>query len=252
MEARLRQAFESWPKGPAANRPEVKFTDPKVGYFLVKKSDVNQSSISMLSLGIERNNPDYYAVSVMNEIFSGGFSSRLFNNIRGAQGLAYNVGGGVGASFSHPGLTNIEMQTKSASTVEGIAALYKEIDDMHANAASPAELKRGKDQILNSFIFRFDTPEKVLQEKMLYEFYHYPLDFLERYRAEVEKVTADDVTRVARKYLQKQNLVVLVVGNADEFGEPLSKFGQVQDVDITIPPPPAGLMGGEEPGETNR
>ncbi len=243
MEARLRQAFESWPKGPAAKPPEIKFSEPKPGYYLVKKSDVNQSSISMVSLGIKRDNPDYFAVSVMNEIFGGGFSSRLFNDIRAAQGLAYDVGGGVGTSFGHPGLTNIGMQTKSATTVEGIEALYKEIDKMRDNASTPAELKRAKDQILNSFIFRFDTPEKVLREKMLYEFYHYPLDFLEQYRTEVEKVTADDVSRVAKKYLHKENLAVLVVGNAEEFGKPLSTLGQVQDVDITIPPPPASLMG---------
>jgi zinc protease len=249
MEAKLRQAFESWKKGEAATPPVIKFSDPKPGYYLVKKPDVNQSSISMIGLGIKRDDPDYYAVSVMNEIFGGGFSSRLFNNIRATQGLAYNVGGGVGTSYSHPGLTNVEMQTKSASTVEGVTALYKEIDDMHATPATAAEMKRAKDQILNSFIFRFDTPEKVLREKMLYEFYHYPLDFLERYRAEVDKVTAADVTRVANKYLQKDKLAVLVVGNADEFGEPLTKLGQVQDVDITIPPPPPGIMGGEGPGE---
>ncbi len=250
MEAKLRQAFESWPRGPAAKAPEIKVTDPKPGYYLVKKSDVNQSSINMVSLGIKRDNPDYFAVSVMNEIFGGGFSSRLFNNVRAAQGLAYNVGGGVGASFGHPGLTDIEMETKSATTVEGIDALYKEIDDMRSNASTPVELKRAKDQILNSFIFRFDTPEKVLREKMLYEFYRYPLDFLEQYRAQVEKVTADDVSRVAKKYLHKETLAVLVVGNAEEFGKPLSTLGPVQDVDITIPPPPASLMGeAAGPGE---
>jgi zinc protease len=250
MEAKLGQAFESWPKGPEATPPDIKFTEPKTGYYLVKKSDVNQSSINMISVGIKRDNPDYYAVSVMNEIFGGGFSSRLFNNIRATQGLAYNVGGGIGSAFSHPGLTNIEMQTKSASTVEGVTALYKEIDDMHANPATAAELKRSKDQILNSFIFRFDTPEKVLREKMLYEFHHYPLDYLERYRSQVEKVTADDVTRVANKYLHKEKLAVLVVGNDSEFDKPLSSLGPVQNVDISIPPPPPGMMGGQEgPGE---
>ncbi len=250
METKLRQAFESWAKGPAAKAPDIKFTDPKPGYYLVKKSDVNQSSINMLSLGIKRDNPDYFALSVMNEIFGGGFSSRLFNNVRAAQGLAYNVGGGVGASFGHPGLTEIDMETKSASTVEGIDALYKEIDDMRSNASTPAELKRAKDQILNSFIFRFDTPEKVLREKMLYEFYHYPLDFLEQYRTQVEKVTAEDVSRVAKKYLHKESLAVLVVGNTEEFDKPLSTLGKVQDIDITIPPPPASLMGeAAGPGE---
>ena len=242
MQARLEQAFGSWQKGPDAKQPDVKFTEPKPGLYFVSKSDVNQSTIAMLDLGIERSNPDYFAVSVMNEIFGGGFSSRLFNNIRSKLGLAYAVGGGVGFGWDRPGLTNIEMQTKSATTVDGLQALNNEIDDLQKNAATPEELKRAKDQILNSFIFQFDTPEKVLHEKMSYEFYHYPLDFLERYRAEVEKVTADDVTRVARKYVHKDRMAVLVLGNGTEFGKPLSTLGPVQNVDIAIPPPPASLM----------
>ena len=134
------------------------------------------------------------------------------------------------------------MQTKSASTVEGIQGIDEEIDGLLKNGATAQELKRAKDDILNSFIFQFDTPEKVLREKMAYEFYHYPLDFLERYRSEVEKVTADDVSRVARKYVHKDRMAVLVVGNDTEFGKPLSTLGPVQEVDITIPPPPASLM----------
>jgi zinc protease len=242
MEARLRQAFESWPKGPEAKRPEINFSEPKPGIYFVRKTDVNQSSINQLDLGIERSNPDYFAVTVMNEIFGGGFSSRLFNNVRSKQGLAYNVGGGVGYGWDHPGMTNVEMQTKSESTVAGIQALNNEIDELHKNAATPEELQRAKNDILNSFIFNYDTPEKVLREKMAYEFYHYPLDFLERYRGEVEKVTADDVTRVARKYVHKERMAVLVVGNDAQFDKPLSTLGPVQNVDITIPPPPASLM----------
>jgi len=242
MEAKLRQTFDSWPKGPQAKDPDIKFAPPKPGYYFVQKPDVNQSTISMLDLGILRNNPDYFAVSVMNEIFGGGFSSRLFNNVRAAKGLAYNIGGGVGTSFSHPGMTNIEMQTKSDTTVVGIQALYEEIDKMQQKAPDADELKRAKDQILNSFIFRFDSPGKVLREKMAYEFYHYPLDFLERYRSEIDKVTAEQVTQVARKYIQKDKLAVLVVGNDAEFDKSLSSLGPVTKVDISIPPPPKELM----------
>jgi len=242
MEAKLRQTFESWAKGPEAKTPDIKFTSAKPGYYFVQKTDINQSTIAMVDLGIRRDNPDYFAVSVMNEIFGGGFSSRLFNNVRAAKGLAYSVGGGVGTSFSHPGMTDISMQTKSSTTVAGIQALYEEIDNLHGKEPDATELQRAKDQILNSFIFRFDTPEKVLAEKMAYEFYHYPLDFLERYRSEIEKVTAQQVTQVARKYLQKDNLAVLVVGNDREFDKPLSSLGSVTKVDITIPPPPKELM----------
>ncbi len=249
MEARLRAAFESWAKGTQAHTPDVKFTAPKPGYYFVQKTDVNQSSINMLDLGIERNNPDYYAVTVMNEIFGGGFSSRLFNNLRSARGLAYAVGGGVGSGWNHPGLTNIDMQTKSSTTVEGIQGLDGEIDGLLSNPATGEELKRAKDSILNSFIFQFDTPDKVLHEKMAYEFYHYPLDFLEKYRTEVEKVTAEDVARVAHKYLHKNQLAVLVVGNDTEFDKPLSSLGPVTNVDIAIPSPPANLMGEQGPGQ---
>jgi len=249
MEAKLRQAFESWPKGPEAKQPDIKFSGPKPGYYQVRKTDVNQSTIAMLDLGIERSNPDYYAVTVMNEIFGGGFSSRLFNNLRTARGLAYAVGGGVGYGWNHPGLTNLEMQTKSSTTVEGIVGIDGQIDELLKAPPSAEELKRAKDDILNSFIFQFDTPEKVLHEKMAYEFYRYPLDFLERYRSQVEKVTADDVARVARKYVHKDRLAVLVVGNDAEFDKPLSSLGPVTNLDITIPPPPASLMGEQGPGE---
>ena len=254
MEATLRNAFESWPKGPQAKDPDVKLAGAKPGYYFVQKLDVNQSSIAMVDVGILRNNPDYFAVSVMNEIFGGGFSSRLFNNVRAAKGLAYGVGGGVGTSFSHPGMTRIQMQTKSGTTVAGIDALYEEIDKLHAKAPEAEEMTRAKDQILNSFIFRFDTPGKVLREKMTYEFYHYPLDFLERYRGEIDKVTAEQVQQVAKKYLQKDKLAVLVVGNDAEFDKPLSSLGAVSKVDISIPPPPKALMeqmGPQGPGEQN-
>src|SRR5579863_7791298 len=79
MEAKLRAAFESWPKGADAPHNEIHFHPAAPGYYLIPKGDVNQSSIHMLTLGTTRNNPDYYAISVFNEAFSGGFSSRLFN-----------------------------------------------------------------------------------------------------------------------------------------------------------------------------
>jgi zinc protease len=242
MEATLRKAFDSWPKGPQATAPELKFNPAKPGFYVVPKSDVNQSSIAMVDLGILRNSPDYYAVSVMNEIFSGGFSSRLFNNVRAAKGLAYSVGGGIGTGFIYPGMTRLQMRTKSESTVKGIEALYEEVDSIHSAPPSADEMRRAKEQILNSFIFRFDAPGKVLREKMTYEFYHYPLDFLERYRAEIDKVTPEQVQQVSKKYLLKDKLAVLVVGNDGEFDKPLSSLGPVTKVDIAIPPPPKELM----------
>jgi len=242
MEARLREAFAAWPKGPAAIDPDIKPEPAKPGYYQVDKTDVNQSNIQMVALGITRKNPDYFATSVFNEAFGGGFSSRLFGDIRTTKGLAYAVGGGVGAGWDHPGMLRLMVSTKSKTTVESIQALDEEIADLAKRPISDDEIKRAKDAILNSFVFRFDSPGKVLQEKMAYEFHGYPLDFLEKFQKEIEKVTKEDVARVAAKYLHREQMAVLVVGNVGEFDKPLSALGTVNKLDITIPPPPPGLV----------
>ena len=229
MEAKLRQAFGGWAKGPADKAPDIEFHPAKPGYYLVPKSDVNQSNIRMVELGIRRDNPDYFATQVFNEAFSGGFSARLVQSIRTAKGLAYTVGGGIGSGFDHLGVVRLSMGTKSGSTVEAIQALYEELDKLKTNPISDEEIKRAKDSILNSFVFNFDSPDKVLRERMAYEFYGYPADFLERFRSAVEKVQAADVARVAAKYIHKDQLAVLVVGNTSEFDKPLSIPGRSQE-----------------------
>jgi len=246
MEAKLRKVFGDWPKGTPTKEEKIDFDPATPGYYLIPKEDVNQSSIQMTELGIRRDNPDFYATQVFNEAFGGGFSSRLFKSIRTAQGLAYGVGGGIGSAFDHPGIVRISMGTKSATTIESIQALYKEIDNLKQNPISDEEIKRAKDSILNSFVFNFDEPEKVLRERMAYEFYGYPADYLERYRAGIEKVGKEDVAAAAAKYLHKDKLAVLVVGNTTEFDEPLSSLGPVTNVNIAIPPPP---QGSEKPGQ---
>ena len=248
MEARLRQAFAAWPKGPAGKDAEVNFTPAKPGNYLVEKTDVNQSNIYLVGLGTTRKNPDYFAISVFNEAFGGGFSSRLFSDIRTAKGLAYSVGGGIGTGWDHPGMLRMVMSTKSQSTIESIQALDEELSDLSPKRPiGDEEIKRAKDSILNSFIFRLDSPEKVLQEKMAYEFYGYPLDFLEQYQTGIEKVTKEDVARVAAKYIHRDQMSVLVVGNTAEFDKPLSTLGPVTKVDITIPAPPPGIAGDQGP-----
>ncbi len=239
METTLRKAFNDWPRGEKVEEPTIAITPEKPGIYLVDKNDVNQSEIRMIGPGIERKNPDYFALQVMNEIFGGGFSSRLFINLRTKAGLAYAVGGGVGSNWDHPGLTILEIGTKTETTTEAIKGLWEQVDLLKKDPPTEAEMKRAKDQILNSFIFNFDTPAKVLHEQETYEFFGYPSDFLERYRTGVEKVTSADVLRVANKYIHKEDLKVLVVGNASEFEKQLAALGPVTPVDITIPAPPA-------------
>jgi zinc protease len=242
MESTLRNAFDGLARGPAAKAPAVQFHEPKPGVYFIEKDDVNQSNVRMVALGIEKNNPDLEAIDVMDQIFwSGGFSSRLLNVIRTQKGLAYSVGGGFSSGWDHPGIFSLGLETKSPSTVDAIEGVHAAIDDIKNQPPTEAELRLAKDAILNSFVFNFDSKEKLLAERMNDEFYGYPADFLEQYRANVEKVTLADVMRVAQKYVHKDQFAILVVGNSHEFGKPLTTIGQVTPIDITIPPPPANV-----------
>jgi zinc protease len=238
MEAKLRKAFAGLPRGVAQAPLDTKFADPKTGVYFVNKTDVNQSNVYIVGLGTERNNPDYYALSVMNEIFSGGFSSRVFQNVRTKLGLAYSVGGSYGAAYDHPGTFTVAAATKSSSTVAATREMLAEIGRLKTQPPTAEEMRVAKDQVLNSFIFNYDTPEKTLNEQLTLALYGYPSDFLQKYKEGIEKVTAADVTRVANKYVDVNKLAIVVVGNNAEFGGPLSTLGPVQNVDISIPPPP--------------
>jgi zinc protease len=242
MEATLRKAFEPLKKGTLIQSAKQEFPGPKPGIYFANKGDVNQSNVYIVGLGTERNNPDYYALTVMNEIFSGGFGSRIVQNVRTKLGLAYSVGGSYGATYDHPGMFRVGAGTKSTTTVAAAQAMLAEIGRLKTDPPTEEEMRKAKDQVLNSFIFNYDSRDKTLNEQVTLAFYGYPSDFLEKYKTAVEKVTAADVSRVANKYIDTSKLAIVVVGNDGKIDPALSTMGKVTALDISIPPPPADMM----------
>ena len=115
--------------------------------------------------------------------------------------------------------------------------MLEEVRKMQQAEVTDEELALAKDSFLNSFVFNFDTKGEVVNRLMTYEYYGYPADFLMKTKANVEKVTKADVLRVAKKHLQPEKVQILAVGRPDDFDEPLSTLGTVNEIDITIPPP---------------
>jgi zinc protease len=239
MEAKLRAAFEPLPPvKPAPARHDV-FPGPAPGVSFIDKEDVNQSNVEIVGLGTDRHNPDVPRLALMNDILGGGFTSRLFQKVRTELGLAYAVGGGYGFAYDHPATFHVMVITKSASTVEATKAAMAEIAGLTTRPFTQEELDRARDNILNSFLFRYDTRAKVLAEKERLDFYGYPANYLETYQAALKNVTLADLNAVARKYIHPEKLAVLVVGNGPEIKPSLDelKLGPVHNVDITIPMP---------------
>jgi zinc protease len=241
MEAKLRATFESLPPAKPLPARHDAIRAPAHTVSFINKTDVNQSNIQIVGEGIDRHNPDVPSIAVMNEVLGGGFASRLVQEVRTRLGLAYAVGGGLTFGWDHPGEFQVETLTKSASTVEATKATLDVIDSLTTHPITDEELARAKDNILNSFLFTYDTREKVLQAREELEFYGYPADYLETYHEALEDVTLADVNRVAGKYIQPDKMAVLVVGNQNEIKPSLDelKLGPIHAVDITIPGVPA-------------
>ena len=142
----------------------------------------------MVGLGIMRDNPDYYAIEVFNEVLAGGFSSRLIQSFAPLRDWHTQSAAASASALITLGFCSSPWERRASITVESIKALYPQIDELKTKPIDDTEIARAeKDSILNTFVFNFDTPDKVLRERMAYEFYGYPADFLDATAPELKR-----------------------------------------------------------------
>ncbi len=236
MVQKLEQTFQDW-QGREVSTPPA----PEVNYQfsqtvnIIPKQDINQTHIYMGHIGGLRNDPDYFALTLMNRILGSGFTSRLFREVRSRQGLAYSVFGYFSAEYDHAGMFYVGCQTQSGTTVQAIQAMKAEVVKMTQAEVTAEELDLARESFLNGFVFNFDSKGEIVNRLMTYSYYGYPLDFLEKAKQGIERVTRADILRVAKKHLHPDKLQILTVGPAQDFAEELSKLGPVTEIDITIP-----------------
>ncbi len=229
---KLEKLFGGWQaetgKLPAVSTPD---TTPKKQTLLARKQ-VSQSVIRMGSLGIDKNNPDQYAVRVMDYILGGGFTSRLTQEVRSNQGLAYHAGSRFDIGRRFPGIFSAETETKAGSTVKAIKLIEEIIAGMTKEQVSEEELKQAKESIINSFIFGFTMANSIVTQQARLDYYGFPEGYLENFRDNIAKVSREDVLGVAKKYLHPEALTIMVVGDDSKFDQPLSTLGEVREIKL--------------------
>jgi predicted Zn-dependent peptidase len=229
--AKLEAVFAGWQPA-SAELPSVAMPTEVKPELLFAQKEVNQTVIRMGHLGIDKNNPDLYALRVMDYILGGGFNSRLTTEIRSNLGLAYNVDSYFDVGRRFPSIFKAETETRSEATGRVIGLMEEIIGGMTKGPVSDQELALAKDSIINSFMFGFTKPEIVVAQRARMEFYGYPAGYLERYRDNIAKVTKEEVLRVAKKYLRPDRMMIVVVGDAAKFDKPLSSFGPVRELKL--------------------
>ncbi len=217
MLARLEQALANWPNRDARvpDPPAPAFT-PTPGVYLVDKKGVNQGRVQLGHLGVTISNPDHLALEVMNGILGGNsFTSRIFARVRTDEGLAYSANSAFHAGTYYDGVFSVGLQSKSPSVAQSIAISIEEMQRLQTAKVSAEELETAVNHAVEGLPLRFSTAARKAGQFASDYYTKLPEDYWQNYSRRIRALTADEIQRVARKYLHPDRLVILAVGDAD-------------------------------------
>lgn len=226
LKPKLEKAFADWKSGgttPAKITEQTMMAKP--GIYIVDKPGSAQSSVSIGQVGIDRDNPDYYAVQVMNSILGGGGTARLFMNLREDKGYTY----GAYSRFTYrrasgPFAASGEIQT--ISTKEAVQEFMKELQGIRGSRpVTPQELDINKQSFIRRFPSQFETTGGISNNLVTLVTYGLPVTYFNDYISKINAVTIDDVNRVANKYLDPSKMAIVIVGDRKVIQPHLTELG---------------------------
>jgi predicted Zn-dependent peptidase len=228
---KLEKAFGTWEKGdvPATTVPAAP-AQGEAKIYLIDRPGSVQTVLQLGTLGIERTSPDYFAVLLADRVLGGGPSGRLFLNLREDKGYTYGAYSGFGGS-KFRGTWTSSSEVRTDVTEGAMKEFMYELNRMRDEKVGAEELENAKRAIVGSFALSLEQPQALLQNIILQKLYNLPVDYWDTYPQKVDAITADDVQRVAKKYIDLGHLQVVAVGDAAKARDVLSKYGKVEVFD---------------------
>ncbi|MDO9049746.1 MAG: pitrilysin family protein [Methylobacter sp.] len=169
--------------------------------------------------GTYRKDPDYFNLYVGNHILGGAvLVSKLFEEIREKRGLAYSASSSLGP-MSRKGPFAISLQTRNDQTGQALEVLNKTVADFIAQGPTEAELTAAKKNITGGFAMRFDTNKELASYVSMIGFYEMPLDYLDTFQQNVEKVTAASIKEAFKRRVDPQLMQTITVGGSAKKSE---------------------------------
>ena len=239
--SRIEARMADWPaKEPVSTPVPAPDHTMRPGIYVVDKDDVNQGRVVIGHVGTMRDNPDRYALMVMNDILGGGgFTARLLTRIRSDEGLAYSAYSSFGLGTYYPGAFRVSFQSRSETVARAAAIVLEEIERIRSEPVTEAELRTSKASFIETFSRNFSSATSTAGLFANDEYTGRDPGYLVTYRDRIRSVSGDDVLRVAREYLRPDRLAVLVVGDRTTI-----EAGDPDNPDVTL----VGLAGDEITG----
>jgi zinc protease len=230
--AQLTKALGSWTGSTGADAATPYPVIPTITaqrIYLVNRPGSVQSNIVLGNLAIKRSDPDYYPLAVANIILGGGFSSRLFSNVRERLGYAYDVSSVLDRNALAGDFT-ASAQTRTDVTAPALKEMLRLTDQMRTAPVTETELREAKSFLEGTFVLGLVTQAGVSANLLNRDLYGLPPDYLSSFRSRIDAVTAADVQRVAQKYFGVDHATIVVVGDAEKLREPLKAVGEVEEI----------------------
>jgi zinc protease len=222
--AELNNVFGNWKQGKSVenNFPEPPNRTEKT-ITIVNREGSAQSNIVISNLAVPRNHPDYFPIIVMNQVLGGGASARLFMNLREEKGYTY----GAYSSFDlrrQIGAFEATAEVRTAVTGDSLKEFFKELNRIRDEKVPAQELQDAKNYLAGVFPLRAETQEGLTNLIVAQQVNNLASDYLQTYRDKITAVTAEDVQRVAQKYVLSDKCAIVIVGDAEEIYKQSKSF----------------------------
>ena len=203
--------------------------------FLVDRPGSVQTTLLMGNLAIERSDPDYPALVVLNEVLGAGSASRLFLNLREDKGYTYGAYSNVIArKYAGPWTASSEVRTEV--TDGAMTEFLRELNRIRDEKVPENELEAARRSVVARFALSLESPQQLIGYAITRKAYNFPADYWDKYPAQIAAIKAEDVERVAKKYVNPATMQVVAVGDASKIKTVLEKYGPVEMVDATGKP----------------
>ena len=231
--ATIARLFADWKRGPEPPRPPIT-PAPIEGstIYLVDRPNAVQSEIRVGHIGVPRSTEDYFPLTVMNALLGGVFNSRINLNLRERHGYTY----GARSQFAfrrQAGPFVVSAPVRNEVTLESVTEVLNELRRIRTGDIEPRELEDTKNYLAGVFPATVQSSNDIAGRLLDMELYQLPHDYFDRYRENIAAVKAEDVARVANKYIDPDRALIVIVGNAAQIREPLGTLGYpIHDLDV--------------------
>ena len=229
---KLRDAFAAWKKTELkAEAPPSPAPAKEIRVLVVNRPNSVQTNLEMGNLAIDRRSPDYVALTVMNQVLGGGSTARLFNNLREDKGYTYGAYSSIVAG-EFIGPWNASSEVRTDVTEGAMREFFNEFRRMRDEKVPAAELEEKKRAVVARFALSLESPATLLNYAITRRIYGLPEDYWDTYPAQISAITPEEVQRVARKYLNLDEIQIVAVGDAAKIKPVMEKYGKVTVFDL--------------------